>query len=217
MFITTKRVLLLLGCLIIIGGVLFSFYQQNKTDPETIPDTIEVYNVPKPLPKQDSPAKASPARADQDEASSILPSQIEHVQQISDTDKEQPVSHTASSPKDDVLSDEAIKKWVDDIMEEMDLLDARFLEKYPKLFEISKMTKNEFFEKYPTIQDQNELREYVKRVQPEMLAAVKALFSSIPIEIVDAVLLDAKDHFVKMWGQETANLVIQQLRTELGL
>ena len=213
MFITTKRVLLLVGCFILVGGVTIYFYQKNKPAPET----VTIYKVPKPLPKQDTLAKASPDHADHDEKTSILPSQTEHVQPNLDMDKEQLVPHIVPLPKDNVLSDKAIQKWVDDVTEELDLLDAQFLEKYPEIFEISKMTKNDFFEKYPTIQDRQELAEYVKRVQPEMLAEVKAIFSSLPIEIVDAVLLGAEDHFVKMWGQETADLVMQRLRRELGL
>ena len=208
-----KKILLLCGCFILIGGVAFYFYQQNKPDPEP----VKIYNAPKRAPKQDPSAKISPVRAAPSEVTSIEASQTGKEKSLSETPKPS-VTHTATSEKkEDVLSEEAIKKWVTEIVEELEQLSTRCMEKYPELFQISNMTKEEFLETYPTPESQQELLEYVQRVQPEMFAEISDVFSRVPIEIIEDILLEAKDHFVKTWGQEAADQVMSQLRTELGL
>ncbi|MYK23745.1 hypothetical protein F4054_15995 [Candidatus Poribacteria bacterium] len=102
-------------------------------------------------------------------------------------------------------------------METLEDLDRRFAEKYPELLEISTMTKEDFFEAYPTAESQQALLERVQRAQPEMFAEINAVFSLIPREIVEDILSEAKAYFIQQWGSETANQVMSQLRRELGL
>ncbi len=216
MFITLKKNLLFYGCLILVGIVAFYFHQQNKPDPEP----IKIYNAP----KQEAAMKAPPVETALTEGTPIEDSHAGHDHPPHEHSQDTPgistpaVMDTSTLEKnDDLLSEEAIKKWVTEVMEDLEWLDKYFLEKYPELFEIGMMTKEEFLGKYSTPEAQKELVEYVQRVQPKIFAEVRAVYSNIPIEIVDDILLETKDHFVELWGQETADQVMQQLKTELGL
>lgn len=216
MFITLKRVLLFCGCLILVGSIAFYFYQQNKPDPEP----IKIYNAP----KQVAAMKAPPVEAALTEVAPIEDSHAGHDHPPHEHSQDTPeisipaVTDTSTLEKnDDVLSEEAIQKWVTERIEELERLDTQFMEKYPELFEIGMMTKEEILGKYSTPEAQKELVEYVQRVQPEIFADIRAVYSNIPIEIVDDIFFKTKDHFVKLWGQETADQVMRQLRTELGL
>ena len=122
-----------------------------------------------------------------------------------------------SEKKEDVLSEEVIQKWVDDVITELEQLNSRFMEKYPELVEIAMMTKEEILETYLTPESQQELLEYLQRVRPEMLAEFSDVFSRVPIEIIEDLFLEAKDHLVKMWGQEIADQAVHQVRKDLGL
>ena len=51
MSITLKKILLLCGCLILVGGVAFNFIQQNKPDPDPV---VEIYNATETLTKAGS-------------------------------------------------------------------------------------------------------------------------------------------------------------------
>ena len=213
MSITLKKLLIFGGCLILVGGVSFYFYQQNKPDPEP----VEIYNTPKRVKKQAPSATIPPNPDALSEGGTREDAQTAEEQPSSETPAPS-VTHTVPpEKKDDVLSDEAIQKWVTEVMEDLEQLNTQFMEKYPELLEISKMTQEEFLEKYATPEEQQALLEYVQSVQPEMFAELRAVFSSLPIEIVDDILLEAKDHFIQIWGQEAADHVIRQLRTELGL
>ena len=210
MFITTKRILLFSGFLILIVGIAFYFYQQKQPNPEP----ITIYNVP----HLDFQAKSPPAGAVQDKVTPIVPLQRDKEQSLPQTPPAAVMDISSTTEKkDDALSEEVIQKWVTDVKAEIERLNTRFLKKYPELFNISNMTKEDFLKRYPTPEAQQELLEYVQRVQPEMFAELRAVFSNLPIEIVDDILLEAKNHFVQMWGQETTDQVILQLRTELGL
>ena len=91
------------------------------------------------------------------------------------------------------------------------------MEKYPELVEIAMMTKEEILETYLTPESQQELLEYLQRVRPEILAEFSDVFSRVPIEIIEDLFLEAKDHLVKMWGQEIADQAVHQVRKDLGL
>ncbi len=215
MFTIMKRVLLISGCVMLLGGIAFYFYQQHRPDPEP----IKIYKVPKRVPKQDSPVKTSPVKVSPAASTSIKADQSTH-QQSQDTPEISTSTVTdIASPdqEDDMFSDEAIKKWVSDVMEELERLDTYFAETYPEMLEIGLMTKEEILEKYSTPEAQKELIEYVERVQPEVYAKLRNVYSNLPIEIVDDIFLATKEHFIKIWGQETAEQVMRKLRTELGL
>lgn len=217
---TLKSILLLCGCFILVGGVVLYLYQQNKPDPEP----IKIFKVPKLAPKQDISVKTPSGKSSSAEVKSIEDTQVGHEFPPHEHSQDRLKISTPAVPdtstlekKDDVLSEEVIQKWVTEAMEELEQLNTRFMEKYPELFEISKMTQEEFLEKYKTPEEQQAFLKYVQSVQPEMFAELRAVFSNIPIEIVDDILLEAKDHFVKMWGQEATDHVMSQLQTELGL
>ena len=214
MSITLKKILLLCGCLILVGGVAFNFIQQNKPDPDPV---VEIYNAPKRLPKQDPSAKISPIRAAPSEVTSIEASQTVEETPRPETSAPSVTHAVPSEKKEDVLSEEVIQKWVDDVITELEQLNSRFMEKYPELVEIAMMTKEEILETYLTPESQQELLEYLQRVRPEMLAEFSDVFSRVPIEIIEDLFLEAKDHLVKMWGQEIADQAVHQVRKDLGL
>ena len=220
MFITTKKILVFCGCLIFVGGVVFYFYQQHQPDPEP----VKIYNLPKLGSKQDSPVKASPIETARANVTPIDDAHTGHDHPLHEQSPDTPeisastvTDVAAPEKKDDVLSEKVIQKWVTDTMALLDQVNVRLVEKHPELFEISQMTREQFFEKYSTPEAQKVLLEYIQRVRPEISKELRAVFSNIPIEIADDILLEAKDHFVKMWGQEAADQVVHQLRTELGL
>lgn len=231
MFKNTKgRVVTLCVFLTFVVGIAFYIHQQSKP----VPEPIKSDKTPGPQSKQAVPVETlqgettpeelkPPAAADvhiehsyllhrhSPDLSEAEPSPVE----TPDAEKISTVVSTDENAK--VLSEEAIQKWVTETMKVLDDLNTRFLEKYPALFEIGNMTREDFFEKYPTVESRQALLEYVQSVQPEMFAELHTVFSNLPIEIADDILLKTKDHFIQMWGTETADQVMIKLRAELGL
>lgn len=220
---TTKRMMFLCGFLVIVGGVVFYLFQQNKLSPEPIASDT----VLKLVPKQEITDETSRVQAGLTEKPPAEDLHAghnhplhEHSHDMSEGEipDAEGIDTVASTDENaEVLSEEAIQKWVTETMKVLDDLNTRFLEKYPELFEIGNMTREDFFEKYPTVESRQALLEYVQSVQPEMFAELHTVFSNLPIEIADNILLEAKDHFIQMWGTETADQVMIKLRAELGL
>ena len=230
MFRNTKgRVVTLCVFLTFVVGIAFYIHEQSKPAPEPIksnktlgPQSKRV--VPVEIPQgETTPEELGPLAADVHiEHSHLLHRHSPDMSEVEASPVEAPdaekINTVASTDENtEVLSEEAVQKWVTETMEVLDDLNTRFLEKYPELFEIGNMTREDFFEKYPTVESRQALLEYVQSVQPEMFAELRAVFSNLPIEIADDILLKTKDHFIQMWGPETADQVVTQLRAELGL
>ena len=202
-------------------GIALYFYQQHNPDPSP----VKIYNVPKLVPKQAPLAKTAAVKSPVSAVSSHIEREPLPDKQSQDMPAEQevsetpilPVTDTSSSPPNEEYSDKIIEKWVSDVMVELEALDTLFIEKYPKLFEIGTLTKEEFLAKYPTHEEQQAILQHAKRVQPELLSEIRAIYSNYPTEILDDLLLDTEDHFVELWGRDTTDLVMRELRTILGL
>lgn len=226
MFGTVKgRIVMFCVFLILSVGVAFYVHKQNKPPSEP----IKIYKVTTPYPKRVPPAKSGSVKVvptevppvenphaahnhpphDHNHDEAALPNETPAVDT---TDTDVPMPKESQS-----LSDAEIDEWVTSIMETLEALDRKFAEKYPELLEISTMTKEDFFEAYPTHESQQALLERVQRAQPEMFAEISAVFSQIPREIVEDILSEAKAYFIQQWGTETAEQVMSQLHRELGL
>ena len=220
----TGRIVTFCVFLILSVGVTFYIHEKNKSAPEP----IKIYKTTTPYPNRATAAKSQSVKAGPIEVPPVEDPHAGHNHPPQDQSHdaetlptETPVVDTANNtpptPEDSSLSDEEIEEWVTTVMETLEDLDRRFAEKYPELLEISTMTKEDFFEAYPTAESQQALLERVQRAQPEMFAEISAVFSQIPREIVEDILSEAKAYFIQQWGSETANQVMSQLRRELGL
>ncbi len=225
---TTKRMMFLCGFLVLVGGVAFYLFQQNKLSPEpiasdTVLKLVPKQEIPDETPRVQAGLTGKPPAEDPHAGHNHPPHEHSHdkpeaeISSGETPDAEGADTVAPTNENAEVLSEEAIQKWVTETMKALDDLNTRFMEKYPELLEISQMTKEDFFEKYPTVESRQALLEYVQSVQPEMFAELRAVFSNLPIEIADDILLEAKDHFIQMWGPETADQVMAKLRAELGL
>lgn len=213
-------------CVFLILSVGVAFYVHQRSKPPLKP--IKIYKAVTPLPKRVPSAKSQNVQAVPPEVPSVEDPHAGHDHALHDHNHEEeksptetPIVDTADNilptPEDSSLSDKEIDEWLTSIMETLEDLDRRFMEKYPELLEISTMTKEGFFEAYPTAEAQQALLDRVQQAQPEMFAEISTVFSQIPHEIVEDILLEAETYFTQQWGTETADQVMNQLRRELGL
>jgi hypothetical protein len=225
MFSTIKgKIATLSVFLILTVGVAFYIHEKSKPAPEP----IKIYKTTTPYPNRATAAKSRSVKAVPTEVLPVEDPHAGHNHPPQDQNHgaetlptETPVVDTANNtpptPEDSSLSDEEIEEWVTTVMETLEDLDRRFAEKYPELLEISTMTKEDFFEAYPTHESQQALLERVQSAQPEMFSELHAVFSQIPREIVEDILSEANAYFIQQWGAETADQVMNQLRRELEL
>ncbi|RKU12610.1 hypothetical protein C6503_16935 [Candidatus Poribacteria bacterium] len=214
-------------CIFLILSIGVAFYIQEKNKPA--PEPIKIYKVTTPYPKRVPPAKSGSVKAVPTKAPPVENPHAGHNHPPSNHNHDAETLPTETFAVDTIdtdvptltesqsLSDAEIDEWVTSIMETLEALDRKFAEKYPELLEISTMTKEDFFEAYPTHESQQALLERVQRAQPEMFAEISAVFSQIPREIVEDILSEAKAYFIQQWGTETAEQVMSQLHRELGL
>ena len=219
-----SRIATLSVFLILSVGVAFYIHQRRKPAPEP----IKIYKTVTPLPKRVPPAKSQNVQAAPTEVPPIEAPHAghnhaphEHNYDVETLPTETPVvdtvNDTSPTPENSSLSEAEIDEWMTSIMETLEDLDRRFAEKYPELLEISTMTKEDFFEAYPTAEAQQALLSRVQQAQPEIFAELHAVFSQIPREIVEDILSEANAYFIQQWGTETADQVMNQLRRELEL
>lgn len=213
-------------CLFLLLSISVGFYFHERSKPPLAP--IKIYKAVTPLPKRVPPTKSRNVQAAPTKAPPVEDPEAEHDHaphdHNHDMEKSPAETHLVDTtgtnvptPEDSSLSEAEIEQWVTSIMGTLEDLDRRFMEKYPELLEISTMTKEDFFETYPTHEAQQALLERVQRAQPEMFAEIRAVFSQIPREIVEDILFEAETYFIQQWGNETADQVMNQLRRELGL
>ena len=222
------KILTLSVFLILAVGVAFYIHEQNRPAQEP----IKIYKATTPAPK---PVKTANSQRVEKTPTGVTPTENPHAGhnhpphihnhdtpgegallgeplEISGaTDNARPTLEGSS------LSDKEIEEWVTSIMKTLEDLDRKFMEKYPEALQISYMTKEEFFEAYPTEESQRALAERINRIQPEIFAELRAVYSTLPVEIVDDILSATKERLIQTVGSETADLLIRQLRRELGL
>ena len=217
-------------CVFMMLSVGIAFYIHEKNRPA--PEPIKIYKVVQPLPKQEKPTKLSSVDTTLLEFATIEAPATEHNHpsyvHSHDDHSEEPFSTKPSAGSDVTnnvlpitdeksLSDVEIEEWVTSVTKMLEDLDRKFMEKYPEAIQISYMTKEEFFEAYPTPESQQALAERMKRVQPEIFGELRAVYSALPVEIVDDILSITKERLIQTIGYDTADLIIRQLRRELEL
>ena len=79
------------------------------------------------------------------------------------------------------------------------------------------MTPEEFLEAYPTNEAQEAIQERAREVQSLLFGQLRDLFAEVPSSSREEMLSGAKAHFTKMWGAETADMIMTKLRSELDL
>lgn len=79
------------------------------------------------------------------------------------------------------------------------------------------MSLDEIHELYPTPEALAELVKQSEKAQAEFIGAFSALFSELPADIREECLSAARQTFVSSWGTETADTVMVEVRSHLGL
>ena len=221
-----KRIIQLGGFLILIGGVAFYFYLRHAQPPEP----VKVYKVPERSPQRATAAKEE-LGVDQHaghthvgHAQSPQTMYTDHVlvHETSVTEISDGVEVLARDTTDPVVSkseaptgtDEDIAPWV---IEQFEQLNVWFQENYPDINEVSTMTPDEFLEAYPTNEAQEALQERARAAQSALFGQLRNVLTEVPRPVVEESLSVARDHFTKMWGAETAEMVMTKLRAELDL
>lgn len=222
------KILTLSIFLILAVGVAFYIHEQNRPAQEP----IRIYKATTPAPKPVKSATSQRVEVTPTEVPTFKNPHAGHNHPPHDynhnthEEKTLPIeipvadttNNTSPTPEEpQSRSDEEIEKWVTSVREMLEDLDRRFMEKYPEALQISSMTKEEFFEAYPTPESQQALADRMERIQPEIFAELRAVYSALPIEIVDDILSSTKERLIQTMGYDTADLLIRQLRRELGL
>ncbi len=223
-----EKILTLSVFLILAVGVAFHIHEQNKP----VQEPIKIYKATTPAPKSVKSANSKRVEPAPSEVPILKNSHAGHnhpphvhnhdtleettliaeTSEISGTtDNTQPTLEELS------FSDKGMEGWVTSVIETLEDLDRKFMKKYPEAIQISYMTKEEFFEAYPTEESQRALEERINRIQSEIFAELRAVYSTLPVEIVDDILFSTKERLIQTVGSETADLLIRQLRRELGL
>ncbi len=186
-----KQTIQLGGLLILIGGVAFYFYLRYTPPPEP----VKVYKVPKRSPKRVASVDVPPTHPPQNMYFEPVP-----VHEI----------HKAAL----FAPDENVAPWV---IEQFNQLNMWFQETYPDLIEVSTMSPEDFLEVYPTNEAQEAFQKRARAAQAALFGQLRNLLTEVPRPVVEKSLSVAKDHFTKMWGAETAEMVMTKLRAELDL
>ena len=223
-----KQIMQLSGFLILIGGGIFYFYLRSAPPPEP----VKVYKVPERSPQRLTSAEgklvddsqaghththvghAHPPQtvyADHVPVHGLPASEISDAPEVLATDAADPVASTTKVP---TSTGEDIAPWV---IEQFEKLNVWFHENYPDINEVSTMTPEEFLEAYPTDEAQEVIQERAREVQSLLFGQLRDLFAEVPPSSREEILSGAKAHFTKMWGAETANMVMAKLRAELDL
>ena len=114
-------------------------------------------------------------------------------------------------------SSETEEEFTHRLVEQFNELNDWFAETYTDLNAVSTMTSEEFLEVYPTAETQEALQERARAAQSVLFGRLRDLFAEVPAPVAKEALSVANEHFTQLWGTETADMIIMEIRTELGL
>ena len=193
-------------------------------------EPIKIYKTTTPAPRVSKLAKTAPARVQQEVSDRQPPSESDRDAELTDTaagghfhadgtwhaePHTQPQPHTSTRPVPDAdAAEDEVSEWV---VVELEVLASQMEAKYPEIAQLAELTPAEIKERYSTPEAREALRTLASEARAEFFDDLRALFSLLPVDVVETALEETRQDFTEIFGDEMAGTVISYIRTEMGL
>ncbi len=229
--IHSRKITIFCSLFLLIGGILFHFHQQkSQTHPPikiyktAIPDANTA--LPDPIDStHEIHSRTENDPTDKDSAAALARDVSEvSLEKRNFTDvetqnpriparlHEEPVSVSETSASNETLPNH--QEWLNNqILEIMDRWNA----KYPDLVDIPYMSKEEFFEAYPTREERDKLLKQAQQAEADFLIELRGYTKQLSPDVKAEGIAFLKDYFTGLWGEDAADQLIAKIRRDLGL
>ncbi len=229
--IHSRKITIFCSLFLLIGGILFYFHQQKsqtlppiKIYKTTIPDANTVSSAPIDS-THEIQNKTEHDLINHDSASALTPdisAFSSENQNVTRVETENPGIPTRwrdenVSVSDTSISDESLpnhQEWLNNQI--LDIMD-RWNAKYPELVDIPHMSKEEFFEAYPTREERDKLLKRAQQAEADFLSELRGYTEQLSPNIKAEGIAFLQDYFTALWGEDAADSLIAKIRRDLGL
>ena len=211
-----------LGLLLVVGGIYLYHQHTAETVQERIygvPERSESPAVQPELVFQPVQAHTAPTSAAAESYDEDLSAAHDHDYK-SDTFSDGGDGFLTEISEDPVLSESVFdaaaveEARIAEIGLQIEKLTEAHYEKYPELLEFANLSRAEIEALSPL--ERSELGKIGREAQREFLREFRGLFLQLPSAVRADVLVHAHDHFTGHLGQETADIIMKEVRSLLG-
>ncbi len=220
---TKGSVLLGVLCVPLLAGGIYLYHQHTA---EPVPERIYVVPERSESPSVQPEPAFQPVPAHTTSTSAAAGSYDEDLDAADDHDYEPDTFSNGGDvfltelSEDPVLSESAFdaaaaeEAHIAEIGLQIEKLTEAHYEKYPELLELANLSRAEIEALSPL--EQSELGKIGREAQREFLREFRGLFLKLPSAVRADALVRAHDHFTEHLGQETADIIMKEVRSLLG-